>query len=314
VHHNRSRRPPRNVAVCSIFVLACAALLVPFAGSSAGAADKLTTRTVVPSSVTSTFPLGVTGLVRNRDGSTTLWVLNAQSKRLVLDGSSIFSIIDVVFSGKPGYVFKLRSGANCSVAANDAGGSSIECLPDIEPHQLLPVATFTSNRPYPLGATSTVELNSSAEVTDAVNVSIPRDAVTDAAIQRYLGDYFRTLHLVSTVEEVTSGEPTENAYVLSPKTVPLGWVTFVVTNRGHKQHSFEVCPTSGLVKGGGLLNQCLASSEGASYADEYDDTGPLLPGQSTFFTMRFSSPGLYEYLSDIVGQPAHGAKADLKVT
>jgi hypothetical protein len=260
--------------------------------------------------VKAAFPLAVAGLTTNSDGSRTLWVLNTQRKRIVVEGSSIFSIIDVVFRGSPGYKLEVASGVNCSVAAasDGLGGSSIECLPTIEPNRLLPVVTFTSDKPYPAGANPTVEVNSSSKVTVASNVAIPQSARTPAAIRRFLERRFATLGLRSTVVRVTAGKPSENAFSLSVDSVPRGWVTFIVTNRGLKHHAFVVCPN------GGLLNACLASSGGASYAQEYDNTGALTRGQSASFSMKFSEPGSYEYLSDLPGQAEAGAKGDLKVT
>jgi hypothetical protein len=281
--------------------------------AAAGVRNLASAKARVPSAVSATLPLGISGLATNRDGSYTLWVANTGSRRVVVDGTSVFGIIDVVLRVPTGYRVKVRSGSNCSAQTSE-GRSSIECLPTIEPRQVVPVVTFTSNRPYPVSATTTSELNSTSNITVALNVAIPSSDRSSSAIRTYLTDRFNSLGLRSSVVFVDAGKPSEYAYSFSAKTIPLGWVTFVVTNRGKLDHSFKVCPSSGELKDGSLLNTCLQSTyEGVSYAPEVDDTLPLKPGQTAFFTMRFKSPGKYEYLSDISGQPQKGAKAQLVV-
>jgi hypothetical protein len=267
----------------------------------------------VPASVASTFPLGIAGLTTNRDGSRTLWVLNTQEKRVVINGTSIFAIVDVILRAPQGYGLRLRGGSNCSLQSSD-GQTSIECLPNVEPGQLVPAMTFTSRRPYPSGTTNTVELNSTAHVTVAPNVPIPATDRSPSTVRAYLDSHLKALRLGSKTVYVNAGKPTEYGYAFSTKTVPLGWITFVVTNRGRLDHSFKVCPSSGRLKTGALLDKCLQTTyAGVSYAPEVDDTLPLKPGETAFFSMRFTAPGKYEYLSDVTGQPEKGAKGQLVV-
>jgi uncharacterized cupredoxin-like copper-binding protein len=293
------------------FVAASVLLGVADGATSAGRAMR--DRVSIPPAVAATFPLGITGLATNPDGSRTLWVLNVQPTRVTASDTSIFAIIDVVFHAQPGYKLKIRSGSNCNLTSSQ-GDVTLECLPTIEANQLTPVVTFTSNRPYPATATQTVELNSSSAVTEASNVALPRTAASAAAIRAYLTKQFDSFGATSTLVNVNIGKPSEYTYALSKTSVPIGWVTFVVTNRGRLTHSFEVCPTSGQTKTGKLLNSCLETAEGgASFATELDDTLPLTSGNSGFFTMRFTKKGKYEYLSDVSGQPAKGAKGQVTV-
>lgn len=303
MQHDRASAA-RSVALVLLLALACCAWLAAGAAAAGPAA--------LPAAVKSSFPLGVSGLAVNKDGSRTLWVLSTQRQRVVVAGSSIFSIIDVVFRVSPGHKLAITAGRNCTLmpAGDAGGGSSIECLPSVEPNRLVPVVTFTSSPPYPPppAASPLVELNSSSRITVAPDVALPATARTPAAIRSYLAAYAARLHLRSTIVYVTAGKPTENAFTLSTRTLPRGWVTFVVTNRGREHHAFVVCPN------GGLLDNCLASSQGGvSFAQEYDNTGALTQGKTGFFSMNFTSPGTYEYLSDLPGQAAAGAKGDLVV-
>jgi hypothetical protein len=237
---------------------------------------------------------------------------------VTVNDRDIFAIVDIVFRGRPGYKLKIRSGSNCNLTSSQ-GESALECLPNIGANQLVPLVTFTSNRPYPARVPQTVELNSSSEVTVASILALPRAARSAAAIRSYLGKQFDVQGVTSTVVDVEAAKPTEYGYTLSRTSVPLGWVTFVVTNRGRLTHSFQVCPTSGETRGGKLINNCLqtsganALSDGESYAPEVDDTLPLTSGNTGFFIMRFTAKGKYEYLSDVSGQPVKGAKGQLTV-
>jgi uncharacterized cupredoxin-like copper-binding protein len=280
-------------------------------GSSAPAtAGVPSQRPTLAPAVAKTFPLGVSGLTTNRDGSHTLWVLNTQKERLVVNNTDVLAVIDVILRSPSGHKLRLRSGQNCSIAPSSDGlaGDTLECLPHLGPDAVAPVATFTSNRRLSGGGGSTIELNSPSSITVAPQIALPASVRTAGAIRRTLESYNTSLGRRSTVVHVTAGKPVENAFTVSVKSVPRGWVTFVVTNRGKTDHAFVMCPN------GGLMNMCLATSSGASYAQEYDNTGSLVPGQSGYFTMQFQSPGQYEYLSDIPGQAKKGAKGDLLVT
>jgi uncharacterized cupredoxin-like copper-binding protein len=300
---------------CTVVVAVTIAVTVfvsAFAGRTASASTReQLTRSSISPAVAATFPLGIAGLAQNSDGSRTLWVMNVQPSRLIVGGTSIFAIVDVVFRAQPGYKLGVRSGSNCSLTSSE-GADVVECLPAIEASQLTPLLTFTSNRPYPAAATQTVELNSSSAVTQALNVALPRSARTAASVRAYLTKQFDSHPVTSTIVYVEAGKPSEYGYTLSKTSIPLGWVTFVVTNRGRLDHSFSVCPDSGQTTTG-LLDNCLQTSGGASYATTVDDTLPLKPGETGFFTMRFTSRGKYEYLSDVTGQPSKGAKGQLTV-
>jgi hypothetical protein len=287
------------VTAAAIAVLAAVALYPTTPANAAAAA--------LPSAVAKTFPLGIGGVRANRDGTFTLWVMNTQTENLVVNGTNVFSADDVVLGGRPGSTLKIVKGTYCSVTSATSD-NAIECLPAIAPKQLVPVVTFKASAGYELDASSTIELSSASEATAAVNARIPASARTATAIRAYLSRVFQAGHRQSTVVRVTAGRPVENGFILSPKSVRHGWVTFVATNRGNRYHSFAVCPN------GGLVNQCSASQNGVTVSGEVNGTGSLAPGGTAYFTMDLPTPGTYEYLSDVIGQAQHGAKGDLTVS
>jgi len=274
------------------------------AGAAAAGAVAAPAIAALPPAVSSTFPLGIAGLATNADGTHTLWVLDTQQRKVVVDGSSIFAVTDLIFTPRTGGRTTIRPGSYCSQTEGASG--PIECLPTIQPGGLAPVLTFESSKPYSVGAGATVELNSPSEVTVAPLLALPRGARTPAAVRRFLVQASERLHRSSTTVFVTAGKPRENGFTLSSSVVPAGWITFVVTNRGAKYHGFQLCPNSG------LANECKATIGGASVFPEIDDTGSLAPGRSAYFTAHLE-PGRYEYLSDVIGQPAKGAKGQIRV-
>jgi len=98
---------------------------------------------------------------------------------------------------------------------------------------------------------------------------------------------------------VAAGKPSEFAFQLSKKSVPLGTVKFTVTNKGTISHTFKVCSSSK----GGKANACAGKV-----------TKLLAPKRSATLTIVFKKKGTYEYLCTVPGHAAAGMKGDLKVT
>ena len=106
----------------------------------------------------------------------------------------------------------------------------------------------------------------------------------------------------SVVITVTAGKPSELAFLLSKTSmVPVGTVTFKVTNMGVAFHDFKVClipvPTAA-----GAQNSCYGKS-----------TAILKHGQSATLTVPFSLAGTYEFLCTVPGHAAAGMKGILGV-
>ena len=94
--------------------------------------------------------------------------------------------------------------------------------------------------------------------------------------------------------------PNEFAFTLSKKTVPVGKVTFKVTNGGQLPHDFELCSSN---KGTTKTNACAGKT-----------TQMLTPGQTATLTVSLTKAGTYEYLCTVPGHAATGMKGVLKVT
>ena len=90
-----------------------------------------------------------------------------------------------------------------------------------------------------------------------------------------------------TVVRVEAGKPTEYAYVVTPKTVSRGTVTFVVLNEGKRSHDFTIAGRK---------------------------TPILTPGESTSLTVKLTKPKSYVYYCTIAGHAVAGMKGVLKVT
>ena len=103
----------------------------------------------------------------------------------------------------------------------------------------------------------------------------------------------------ATTVTVTAGKPTEFGFVLSPKTVHHGAVTFEVTNRGTVPHDFKICASPK----GGNANACAGKV-----------TKLLSVGGSATLTYTFETKGTYEYLCTVPGHAAAGMKGRLRVT
>jgi len=96
---------------------------------------------------------------------------------------------------------------------------------------------------------------------------------------------------------VTAGKPSELAFQLSKASlVPVGTVTFKVTNMGVAYHNFKIC-TIPVPSAAGAQNSCYGKS-----------TLLLKHGQSAILTFKFSLAGKYEFLCTVTGHAAAGMK------
>lgn len=98
---------------------------------------------------------------------------------------------------------------------------------------------------------------------------------------------------------VTAGKPTEFGYIVSPKTVTHGTVTFKITNKGALPHTFKLCskPTATAT-----ANTCAGKG-----------TPSISPMASATLTVTIAKAGKYEYLCTITGHAAGGMKGVLTV-
>lgn len=105
-----------------------------------------------------------------------------------------------------------------------------------------------------------------------------------------------------TVVSVTAGKPTELGFKLSKTSkLPNGTVTFKVTNAGVAFHDFKIC-TIPIPVPAGAMNSCTGKG-----------TKVLHHGQSATLTVKFTAPGLYEFLCTVTGHAAAGMKGILGV-
>jgi uncharacterized cupredoxin-like copper-binding protein len=102
----------------------------------------------------------------------------------------------------------------------------------------------------------------------------------------------------ATVINVTLGKPSELRMKLSSGSVPIGKVTFKVTNRGKKSHAFKVCSGTTLST---VANTCLGTA-----------TKLIKPGGSASLTVTLTL-GIHEYLSSVVSEAKAGMKGGLDV-
>jgi uncharacterized cupredoxin-like copper-binding protein len=105
-----------------------------------------------------------------------------------------------------------------------------------------------------------------------------------------------------TTISVTLGDPLELSIKLSKSSmVPVGTVTFEVTNKGLIPHDFKLC-TKPVAKAAAAMNTCAGKK-----------TPTLKPRQSATLTVALSKAGKYEFLSTGGGQAAAGMKGLLGV-
>ncbi len=88
------------------------------------------------------------------------------------------------------------------------------------------------------------------------------------------------------VVTVTAGKPAEFHFVLSKSTVPVGSVTFKITNKGTLTHNFTI---------NGKRSKMLT------------------PGSTTTLTVVFTKPGKYPYRCTVSGHADAGMKGVLTV-
>jgi uncharacterized cupredoxin-like copper-binding protein len=106
----------------------------------------------------------------------------------------------------------------------------------------------------------------------------------------------------SSIITVIAGKPSELAFQLSKTSqVPIGTVTFKVTNMGVAFHNFKLCviPVTGAA---GAKNACFGKS-----------TPTLKHGQSAVLRVAITLAGKYEFLCTIPGHAASGMKGLLGV-
>lgn len=97
-----------------------------------------------------------------------------------------------------------------------------------------------------------------------------------------------------TTIDVTAGKPSELAFTLSKTSeIPVGTVTFKVTNAGVLAHTFKLCTTP------------IAT---ASDACTGEATPLIQPGKSATLTVKLTKSGTYEYLCTVPGHAAAGMK------
>lgn len=101
---------------------------------------------------------------------------------------------------------------------------------------------------------------------------------------------------------VIAGKPSELAFKLTKTSlVPVGTVTFKVTNLGVAFHNFKIC-TIPVPSAVGAKNFCIGTS-----------TRTLKHGQSQTLTVKFSLAGTYEFLCTVPGHAAAGMKGILGI-
>ena len=136
-------------------------------------------------------------------------------------------------------------------------------------------------------------------VTALLAVSLAGSA--PAAVVRSAGAHSSAVGRPSVIT-VVAGKPSELAFKLSKTSmVPVGTITFKVTNMGVAFHNFKVC-TIPVPTAAGAQNACFGKS-----------TPTLKHGQSATLTVPISLAGKYEFLCTIPGHAAAGMKGLLGV-
>jgi uncharacterized cupredoxin-like copper-binding protein len=106
----------------------------------------------------------------------------------------------------------------------------------------------------------------------------------------------------ASVITVLAGKPSELAFRLSKSSnVPVGTITFKVTNMGVAFHNFKLC-TIPVPSASGAKNACFGKT-----------TRVLKHGQSATLTVPISLAGKYEFLCTIPGHAAAGMRGLLGV-
>lgn len=132
-------------------------------------------------------------------------------------------------------------------------------------------------------------------------VAVVVTGVAPAAVRHFVAADSATAPKVSVIT-VTAGRPSELAFKLSKtSSIPVGTVTFKVTNMGVAYHNFKIC-TIPVPSAVGARNSCIGKS-----------TPTLKHGQSATLTFKFTLAGKYEFLCTVTGHAAAGMKGLLGV-
>jgi uncharacterized cupredoxin-like copper-binding protein len=127
-------------------------------------------------------------------------------------------------------------------------------------------------------------------------VALGTGGTAPAAVKRPAAVKPNTSVKVSTIT-VTAGKPSELAFKLSKSSmVPVGTVTFKVTNMGVAFHNFKICAKP------------VASATDVADACTGKATPVLKHGQTATFTLTLSKTGKYEFLCTVTGHAAAGMR------
>jgi uncharacterized cupredoxin-like copper-binding protein len=109
-----------------------------------------------------------------------------------------------------------------------------------------------------------------------------------------------TPHIALTTVKVTLGRPSELGIELSRYSrLPIGRITFEVTNRGKVAHDFRLCS--------------MPVTTSAAIACQGRTTPVLQPGKSAKLTVTITVDGKYEYLCTVAGHADAGMKGLLGI-
>ena len=103
----------------------------------------------------------------------------------------------------------------------------------------------------------------------------------------------------ATTVNVVAGKPSEYRFTLSKKSVPVGTVTFKISDKGTTPHDFEICASNKA----GTATSCKGESAPS-----------VSPGGTATLKVTFKKPGTNEYLCTLPGHAGLGMKGNLKVT
>ena len=103
----------------------------------------------------------------------------------------------------------------------------------------------------------------------------------------------------ATTVNVVAGKPSEYRFTLSKKSVPVGTVTFKISDKGTTPHDFEICASN---------------KAGAATSCKGESAPSVSPGGAATLKVTFKKPGTYEYLCTLPGHAGLGMKGNLKVT
>jgi uncharacterized cupredoxin-like copper-binding protein len=99
---------------------------------------------------------------------------------------------------------------------------------------------------------------------------------------------------------VTAGKPSEFGFIVTPKAVKRGIITFKITNKGQIPHDFKFCTKRVTTA---AANSCTGRG-----------TQQISPGQSATLRVTVLLKGSYEYLCTLPAHAASGMKGLIKVS